>query len=140
MPDGVPSASPEAFDIIDYLGQLSPAAFEAQPGLPVAGPSVPAAPDGQGGGVAAGGPVVGQEGGGRPGALEPSGGPGVMQLVGQGLKLADVARGAFGAPTPSHEMGGSRAAMEAQRAGERASFAGAGVSQLPEISALAGEE
>src|SRR3990167_8375967 len=93
MPDGVPSASPEAFDIIDYLGQLSPAAFEAQPGLPVAGPSVPAAPDGQGGGVAAGGPVVGQEGGGRPGALEPSGGPGVMQLVGQGLKLADVARG-----------------------------------------------
>src|SRR3990167_10165656 len=87
--------SAETFEVLDYLGAPAPPAFEAQAGLPVAGPSVSAAPTGQGGGVAAGGPVVG-EGGGRPGALEPSGGPGVMQLVGQGLKLADVASKAMG--------------------------------------------
>src|SRR3990167_11077466 len=94
MPDGLTSSTPEAFDVIDYLGQRAVPAFEAQPGLPVAGPAGAPPPAGPGGGVAAGGPVVGQEGGGRPGALEP-GGPGVLSLVGQGLKLADVASGLF---------------------------------------------
>src|SRR3990167_5359186 len=82
--------------VSDYLGSLSPISFKEAPTLPVAGPPAAAAPvPGAGGGVAAGGPMVGEPGG-RPGALEPGGGPGVLGLVGQGLKPAEAASKAMG--------------------------------------------